>query len=145
MADPDLCGQCGNRLPSGQVCGQCQAAPESLEEILRASQGITPDMSGAVRANGRDARHVAASLDRYRPVHRRGDVRTGPHHRRHIGRRAPVPGLVPDVRNIPFAGEGLAHPVQDVLGRDLPVHVCEQGQQEAGFPVAPVAGDVHTR
>jgi hypothetical protein len=50
MADPDLCGQCGNQLPAGQLCGQCQTAPESLEAILRASQGITPDMGGAVRA-----------------------------------------------------------------------------------------------
>lgn len=59
MGDPpdlDLCSNCGNQFPSGHVCGQCggQGIPASevpgLEAILRASQGITPDVEGAIRA-----------------------------------------------------------------------------------------------
>jgi hypothetical protein len=55
---PELtCPNCQAVFPAGSFCPACgpvplreAAAPENLEEILRASQGITPDMSGAVRA-----------------------------------------------------------------------------------------------
>jgi hypothetical protein len=54
---PELtCSACGTRFPAGKFCPDCgpvplhEAAGENLEEILRASQGITPDMGGAVRA-----------------------------------------------------------------------------------------------
>lgn len=46
--DLDLCSSCGNQFPAGQVCANC--APPDLEAILRASQGITPDVDGAIRA-----------------------------------------------------------------------------------------------
>lgn len=46
--DPDLCSACGNQFPAGQVCANC--APPDLEAILRASQGIGPDVDGAIRA-----------------------------------------------------------------------------------------------
>lgn len=57
MGDPpdlDLCSNCGNQFPAGQVCSQCggqetQDSPD-LEAIFRASQGLTPDMDGAIRA-----------------------------------------------------------------------------------------------
>ena len=54
--DLDLCSNCGNQFPSGQLCDQCggQGIPAAevpgLEAILRASQGITPDVDGAIRA-----------------------------------------------------------------------------------------------
>lgn len=51
--DLDLCGTCGNQFPAGQVCAVCaeQAGTlPGLEEILRRSQGITPDMDGAIQA-----------------------------------------------------------------------------------------------
>lgn len=50
----DLCTNCGNKFPAGQVCSKCgtQGVPDApgLEAILRASQGITPDIDSAIRA-----------------------------------------------------------------------------------------------
>lgn len=46
--DPDTCSGCGGQLPAGRACAAC--APPDLEAILRASQGIGPDIDGAIRA-----------------------------------------------------------------------------------------------
>lgn len=52
--DHDLCDTCGNQFPAGQSCSNCFPSPESpppdLEEILRASQGLTPDIDAAIRS-----------------------------------------------------------------------------------------------
>lgn len=49
--DPDLCTECGNQFPAGQICANCAPeAPPDLEAILRASQGIGPDIPAAIRA-----------------------------------------------------------------------------------------------
>lgn len=60
MTDPApelTCPDCQAVFPAGSFCPACGpvplrefTAPENLEEILRASQGITPDMGGAIRS-----------------------------------------------------------------------------------------------
>lgn len=50
-SDFDLCSQCGNQFPAGQVCSQCgaQGVPvPDLEELLRRSQGIVPEHDKAI-------------------------------------------------------------------------------------------------
>jgi hypothetical protein len=52
--EPDLCDTCGSQFPAGQSCANCFPSPENpppdLEEILRASQGLTPDIDAAIRS-----------------------------------------------------------------------------------------------
>jgi hypothetical protein len=51
---PELtCAQCQTTFPFGTACPVCTdsaARPPDLEEILRASQGIGPDIPAAIRA-----------------------------------------------------------------------------------------------